>query len=202
MDVPSIKGTGIAQTVADVKRLEECGRIDRAQLEARLESEDLRLLDGKVQVAVWYPNACHRRLTELLRDVEGGGREEYVVQRGRDTADRLIEGGLYQQLHLVEDGEVGVGRAVLRRSIRLMLSMAASIYSFGRWALLDEDEDDTLRVVVEEARHLSEMNRLTAQGFIDRTAERILGYDPRVRSRRRDPNVVEITIRIDPDRTR
>jgi hypothetical protein len=181
-----IKGTAIAEVVRDVQRLLESGAVDRDDLEIRLEPEDLALLDGKIQPALWYDNRCHQRLTELLRDVEGGGRAEYVVGRGAATAERLLESGLYQQLQLARGEEaVTDDPAALRRAIRLLLSLSGAMYDFGSWKLRpDEEASNVLSIDVLDAGALTEMNRLTAEGFIRRIAERLQRTKPRVSSER------------------
>lgn len=193
-----IKGTAIAEVVSDVERLLESGAIARDELEVRLEPADLALLEGKTQPALWYDNRCHARLTELLRDVEGGGRSEYVVGRGAATADRLLESGLYQQLQLAR-GEDAVtdDPAALRRAIRLLLSLSGAMYDFGSWKLrADAEASNELWIDVFEAEALTEMNRLTAEGFIRRIAERLQRDPPRVESRRVAPDHVVYCIRM------
>jgi len=168
-----IKGTAISQTVADVRRLVAEGRISKGELAERLEKDDRDLLEADVQPGLWYDNACHARLTELLRRVEGGGRDDYVVQRGADTADRLLESGLYQQLRLAESEEAATDDpAALRRSLRLLVSLSGAMYDFGRWAVRPADEalPYVLCIDVHEAEALTEMNRLSAEGFIRRIA--------------------------------
>ena len=195
--IPSIKGTGIAQAVLDVQRLLAEGRITREQLEVRLEAEDVALLDTKIQAAQWYPNACHRRLTELLRDVEGGGREDYVIGRGAHTAERLLEAGLYSQVRYADETQAGSMRE-LTRAARLMLTLSGALYSFGRWTLrIDPAEPRALYVDVSDAQHLSEMNRLTAHGFIDQLNTRLCDYPIRVESWRDGPDAVRFAVRAD-----
>lgn len=192
-----IKGTAIAEVVADVLRLLEEGRLDRAQLELRLEAADLALLDEKIQPALWYDNRCHARMTQLLRDVEGGGSDGYVKQRGAATAERLLESGLYQQLQLASgEAEASDDPAALRRAIRLLLTLSGAMYDFGSWKLRPGDESsEDLFIDVHQAEALSEMNRLTAEGFIRRIAERLQRTPPVVDSRRVAPDHVVYRIR-------
>ena len=194
MSEPSIKGSGIKRAVEDVQRLLEEGRVDRDELEARLAPEDLALFDRKILDGAWYPNESHRRLTELLRDVEGGGRDEYVVQRGRETAERLLEAGFYRALRLAES-ERGSDGAELVHAVRLMLTVSGALYSFGHWSL-DGEDPDHLRIVARDAEALTDMNRLTAQGFIESFARRVSPQrELRVESRRLDRDTVEVSIR-------
>jgi len=197
-----IKGAAIAEVVRDVEHLLETGRIDREQVELRLEPADLALLEQKIQPALWYDNGSHARMTELLRDVEGGGRDAYVAGRGAATAERLLESGLYQQLQLAS-GEAAAtdDPAALRRAIRLLLSLSGAMYEFGSWKLRPGDESsDVLLIDVLDAGALSEMNRLTAEGFIRRIAERLQRRPPQVDSERVSPDHVVYRIRLDRQR--
>jgi hypothetical protein len=192
MRIGRIKGTAIGEVVSDVRRLLESGRVVQEALEARLEPIDLELLDAKIQPALWYENACHERLTELLRDIEGDGRDEYVVQRGSATADRLLESGLYQQLQLAAgEGAVADDPPALRRAIRLLLSLSGAMYDFGSWKLRrDDDPSSDITIDVFDAEPLTEMNRLTAEGFIRRIAQRLQRRPPQVESDRVSPDHV------------
>lgn len=190
-----IKGAGIEQAVLDVRRLLDEGRLSREEVEVRLAPEDLALLDEKILGGAWYPNESHRRLTELLRDAEGRGRDAYVVQRGYRTAERLLEAGLYRQLQLARDARVQEGEVDMTHAIRIMLSLSGALYDFGRWELVEGGDPDHLVIEVRDAAQLSDMNRLTAQGFIDCIARRISpGRRVRVTSRRPDADRVQLTI--------
>jgi hypothetical protein len=197
--IPSIKGTGLQQVVLDVWRALAEGRVAREELEARLAPEDLALLepDAEVQAAQWYPNACHRRLTELLRDVEGGGSDEYVIARGAATAERLMAAGLYSQVRYADERSAG-SMAELTRAARLMLTLSGALYSFGKWSLrTDPEKPRSLFIDVTEAEPLSEMNRLTAHGFIEELTTRLSEHPVRVESRRDGPDRVTLVLQAD-----
>ena len=98
MAAPSIKGSAFQSVVSDLVGLIEAGRISRETAEARLEADDLRLLDDKILPGVWYPIASYRRMTELLWEVEGNRAPAYLMARGARSAERLFEAGLYQQM--------------------------------------------------------------------------------------------------------
>jgi hypothetical protein len=49
------KGTAIASVVEDLNRLLQEGKISREELEARLEANDLEVLDQKIVPALWHP---------------------------------------------------------------------------------------------------------------------------------------------------
>src|SRR5215470_7681100 len=99
---PGIKGSVFAGIVEQVRTLRAAGRIAPKEIEARLGKEGAAYLDEKIQAAKWYSIRVYGAIRELLRDVEGGGREEYTIKAGADSARRLIEGGLYQQLDFLK----------------------------------------------------------------------------------------------------
>jgi hypothetical protein len=76
------------------------------------------------------------------------------------------------------------------------------MYDFGSWKLRPGDESsDELFIDVEGAEALSEMNRLSAEGFIRRIAERLQRRPPHVDSERASPGHVVYRIRLDRDRS-
>jgi hypothetical protein len=87
----------------------------------------------------WYDIRSDTRMGELLRELEGGGSNEYLRTLGRQTARRLLEGGLSSQLEYLHRTEVsrapeGPARvAAFGRDLRLLTSMSASILNFSRW---------------------------------------------------------------------
>jgi hypothetical protein len=183
--VPSIKGTAFQSVVEDLQALVGAGRIARDELEARLPAEDLRLLEEKVLPGLWYPLASYRRLTEVLLQVEGGGRPEYVVRRGARAAERLFAAGLYLQLE--RGDEIGRekrarGEGWTEREGNLVSSLAGAIFNVSRWRFT-VGSDAVHRIEVSDAEELPEVSRLAAQGFVEYTATR-LGGPVRVTSQR------------------
>jgi hypothetical protein len=201
MSTPSIKGTAFQAVVEDLRRLLEAGRISRGALETRLEAEDLRILDAKISAALWYPLASYARLSEILVEIEGGGRPGYVVERGARAAERLFAAGLYLQL---ERGEVigakkrARGEGWTATEGNLVTSLAGAIFNVSRWRFEIDPSDDRLhRIEVCDAEALPEVSRLAAQGFIEYTASRLSGTPIRVESERvgRDRIVFRLRLR-------
>jgi hypothetical protein len=206
VSVPSIKGTAFQSVAEDVHHLVASGRLSRDALEARLQPEDLRLLDEKVLPGVWYPLATYRRLTELLMDVEGGGRPEYVVRRGARAAERLFAAGLYLQLERGDEiarrkREQGEGWS--EREGNLVASLAAAIFNVSRWRFTVDPQDARVhRIEVAEAETLPEVSRLAAQGFIEYTASRLAAGRVRVESERLGRDRIVFTLHLDRARGR
>lgn len=199
MAVPSIKGTAFQSVVEDLRRLLETGRLSRDEFQVRLEAEDLRLLDEKVLPGLWYPLTSYRRLTELLMQLEGGGRIAYVVARGARAAERLFAAGLYQQL--LRGDEIGAKKRAKNErwsehEANLMTSLAGAIFSVSRWRFVgDPGVSGTSRIEVSEAEALPEVSRWAAQGFLEYTTSRLSGVTTRVSSERPSPDRIVFTLR-------
>jgi len=201
MTTPSIKGTAFAAVVDDLRGLIEAGRLSRASLEARLEAEDLRILDARISPGLWYPLASYARLCAVLVEVEGRGRPEaYVAQRGARAAERLFAAGLYLQLERGEElgaqkRERGEGWTAVEGN--LVTSLAGAIFNVSRWRFeVDPDDERVHRILVSEAAELPEVSRLAAQGFVEYTATRLSGVALRVESERVARDRIVFTLRL------
>jgi len=202
MAAPSIKGTAFQAVAMDLANLIRNCRIARETVEARLEAEDLRVLDDKILPGLWYPLACYRRMTELLWEIEGKRDPAYLLARGARAAERLFEAGLYQQMRRGE--EIGAEKRERNEGWtefdgNLMTSLAGAIFNVSRWRYRRHPEDPNVnRIEVSEATELPEVSRLAAQGFIEYTASRLTGVDVRVTSERPTPDRIVFTLRSKP----
>jgi len=174
---PCIKGTAIADLVEDTRKLLNDGKISQREIEARLTAEDLALLEEPVVESRWYDIHSYRRLTELLRDVEGDGRDEYARGRGRARGEKLIEGGLYQQMEYL-------GRSRLKSSmdakarfeaygkdLRLLVTLSQSLLNFSTWKVVpDPDHGDRYRIELRDAEDFPDVLGWASEGLIDAMA--------------------------------
>jgi len=138
---PGIKGSVFAGIIEQVRILRASGRVAQRELEARLGKEGLAYLDEKIMAAKWYSIRVYGAIRELLRDVEGGGREEYTIQAGAESARRLIASGLYQQLDFLKrwrdqlhtrDREIErQRRSHFSRQLSLVSTIHRSLFNFG-----------------------------------------------------------------------
>jgi hypothetical protein len=199
MAAPSIKGSAFQSVVHDLTRLIQAGKIARETAEARLEAEDLLLLDDKILPGLWYALASYRRMSELLWEVEGKRDPAYLMARGARSAERLFEAGLYQQMQRGE--ELGAakrerGEAWSEFDGNLMTSLAGSIFNVSRWRYRRHPEDVNVnRIEVTGARDLPEVARWAAQGFIEYMASRMTGVNVLVTSERPAPERIVYTLR-------
>lgn len=180
MAEPSIKGSIFQGVIGDLARLREEGRVSEEQIEAKLHAEDLVFLEAEVNPALWYPMESYARITQFLGEIEGADKEDYFVNRGRASARRLMKAGLYQQLAFLprwnEGTSLGIGDesaliADYARKLRMVISLASSIYNVGKW-VVESDPEYPARVciAVREASDYSEPMRLAIEGFFNECA--------------------------------
>jgi len=183
---PSIKGIVLQLAVEAVHRLCSAGLVDRSQLEARLHSQDLALLDQKILPGVWYPIATLSRLLEITtygNVIEGG--LEAVVDVGVRAAKRLFTSQIYKDYVAATEnwGSRGAGTALVR--------LAPLLCNFTRWSYhADPDPSDTFRVEVENAAEFSDLLRYIAQGCIQYLGERVNRRPVLVSSSRPTPDCI------------
>jgi hypothetical protein len=180
MAEPSIKGSIFKGVIDDLARLLEEGRVSEEQIETKLVAEDLVFLEAEVNPASWYPMESYARITQLLGEIEGAGKEGYFVKRGRASARRLIKAGLYQQLSFLprwnERTSRGAGDesaliANYASKLRMVISLASSIYNVGKWVVESDPENPRrVRIAVREASAYSEPMRLAIEGFFNECA--------------------------------
>ena len=87
---PSIKGSVFSGHFDFLSKLVEAGEISREELERRLLPEDLALFDDPIQVTAWYDIGSYTRIVELLRDAAGEGSNDFLLERGAASAERLL----------------------------------------------------------------------------------------------------------------
>jgi hypothetical protein len=175
---PSIKGSVFTGAVEDVRKLLERGDVSREAALRWLQPDDLALLDGEIFVSHWYDVRAYARLCELLRDVEGGGDPEYLREKGRETARRLLEAGLYAQLQYLQRTGVaketdGAARfEAFGRDLRLLTTLSSNIYSFTRWSFLpDPAHAHRYRLEVSDAKDLPDVLVWRSDGFVNEMAQ-------------------------------
>ena len=137
--IPSVKGSVFIAIVEDVQKLAR-----RAEGEARgarplaARQGPVALLDAQILAHEWYDVRVYARMSELLRDVEGGGRNEYLAKRGARSARRLLDAGLYassilQKATFGRNGDPKERFAALGRDLARTTTLSAAILNFGRW---------------------------------------------------------------------
>jgi hypothetical protein len=192
VDAPAIKGSAFGAVVTDLNSAIEQGRISRDEVEARLEPADIPVLDSKAVVSSWYPIETYRRITEVLVDVEAGGRPEYLIERGARAAERLFAAGVYQQLRFGDERAQelqGGGKQWSQRDGDIMATLAGAIFNFSHWRFEVVDAARRIFLIeVTDASALPEVARLAAEGFIGYVSTRLSDAPARITSERPDPD--------------
>jgi hypothetical protein len=176
---PSVKGAIFQMAVEAVKQAIETNQISREEVELKLEAEDLRFLDEKILVGRWYPVGTLDRMVQLTGGPAATEDPAYLVRRGRKAADQVLGNQIYghfsETIH--DRGDQG-GASVL--------TLAQLMMNFSRWQLLPYRNGDPSHFVIKvtEAGPMPDVLRYTAQGFIERVAELMVGGPMQVTSER------------------
>ena len=181
---PSIKATGFQSAADDLNRLIETGKISREEVEARVQTGDLRYLDKQLAATTWVPIDTYRRVVEILIEIEAQGAPEvYLHKRGVRAAQRLHKQGLYRQFEAsTETWGNRVGK--------IATTMAAVLYNFTKWSFELGSGRGIFIITVDEAAEFPDVARYTAQGYIEYTSRVVSGGNERVTSERPSPGRV------------
>jgi hypothetical protein len=175
---PSIKGTAFTKVVEDVAKLLTRKALSLVEAQRWLQPDDFALLEREVQAARWYDIRTYDRMSRLLLDVEGHGDTQYLRERGRQTAKRLLGAGVYAQLEYLQRTEASREKDpqqrfdALGRDLRLLNTLSASILNFSKWNHVKEEKHPRrYRIEVSEAAAMPEVLCWTTDGFVNGMAE-------------------------------
>ena len=176
--VPSIKGSVFAGLVEDIHKLVAAKRVKDSELTRWLKPKDLEYLAAKlIQPHEWYDIRSYDRMSLLLRDVEGGGKNEYLRKRGARNAKRLLDAGLYGQLEychratFTRESDPGARFEAFGRDLARLVTISASILNFGR-SMHKPDTEHKWRWIIEnaQAREYPETLCWASDGFTNEMA--------------------------------
>jgi hypothetical protein len=175
--LPAIKGSVFAGLVEDIQKLLAAKRVKREELGRWLQPKDLAVLDNAVLAHEWYDIRVYARMSELLRDVEGGGRNEYLVRRGQRNAKRLLDAGLYSQLEYLQKASFGRESdpksriEAFGRDLGRITTISASILNFGKWTPKPDPRNPKRWIMeVTQAREFPEALVWASSGFSNELA--------------------------------
>jgi len=175
--VPSIKGSAFSFVVERTLKLVSAGEISRNELARRLPPDSLSIIDQPIHAIEWYDIRIYAQLMELLRDVAGGGENEYLIRHGEYAAERLLQKGLYQQMEYLKRLQLGKatdakGRyEAFGRDLRLLVTITPSILNFGHQQVKSDPEyADRYLLETSDATAYPEVLCWTTQGFNNRMA--------------------------------
>ena len=178
----------------DVERLLREGRVSREEIEAKLGEEALSHLDESIQPSLWYPIESYRVLCELLTEVEGGGRMEYMFERGERSAQRLFDAGLYEQLRYASKEVAKDTQLQVQSAGRLIVTLAPAMFNFTRWSFhADPETAKRFTIQVDDARDLPEVLRYSSAGFCHVVSETASKAKLSIRHQRVRPDQILIT---------
>src|SRR5262245_35990992 len=176
--VPSIKGSVFTGLVEDIHKLLAAKKVKDSELNRWLKPKDLEYLAAKaIQPHEWYDIRSYDRMSLLLRDVEGGGKNEYLRKRGARNAKRLLDAGLYGQLEychrasFANESDPGARFEAFGRDLARLVTISASILNFGR-SLHKPDTEHKWRWIIEnaQAREYPETLVWASDGFTNEMA--------------------------------
>jgi hypothetical protein len=170
----AIKGSAFIKVVEDVAKLLASEALSQAEAKRWLAPDDLPLLDKDVVISSWYDIRAYDRLSRLLLDVEGHGNPQYLRERGRATARRLLSQGLYAQLEYLQRTEASKQETptarfeAFGRDLRLLTTLSSSMFNFSKWgARPDPAHPHRYLIEVTEARDFPEVLCWTSDGFVN-----------------------------------
>jgi hypothetical protein len=173
MTTPSIKGSIFANVVEDVNKVVASGELRKEELARWLGAAEVGLLDAKILVSNWYDIRSYDRMNALLRDVVGNGSNEYLRERGRETARKLGAAGIYAQLEYLSRTEVSRAAGAARfeafgRDLRKLTTLSASILNFSVWTPKpDPQHADRYVIEVTDARDFPDTLAWRSDGFVN-----------------------------------
>ena len=173
---PSIKGSIFSRAAEDVRKLVADGTLARGELERRSRGRIWRCRRAR-RAGRLVRRGRYGRLLELLRELAGNGRDEYLRRRGAQSAEALLAAGFYQQMEYLSRAEVRQHRdpqlrfAAFGRDLRLLTSLHGSILNFGQQAArVDPGRADRYLIEITDAAPLPEPLCWTTDGFVNRMA--------------------------------
>ena len=165
---PSVKGVLMLGVVVAVRRHRDQGRVPAPQLEARLSGAALEMIDRKIDIGRWYPIGVFCELLDVDWDVGGRRNPDYARAEGTRAADRLFDGGIYQQLAFAERAERVSTRDQLVRRAKLITTITGTLYNFLTFEVrTDPERSDHLEILYGNAKAFSEALRHTTEGFMN-----------------------------------
>lgn len=184
MNEPAIKGHVVHGTVDLLKEAIANGRISTEVVTARLEARDLRMLDEKIESSLWYPADSLHRISELLMEELGKGRDDYdfMVEIGRSSAERFRREGVFAAF--IREAEKRGDRM-----LTVLIKLAELALNFGEWSFEGEIKRD-FSVTVRDCSGLSDTMRYSTLGFIETLACELTQTPMKAATRREKPDVV------------
>ena len=159
------------------------GKLSWEELRTRLQADEISLLREMLPSVSWYPVASYDRLLTTLRDLEGGGSDRYLVERGKKAVESLTATSLERWIDEASLADEASGPWWARVGPTLV-ALPAAIYSDSNWILLPGEDRGRFTIEVTDASGLPESLRHTVQGVLESLATRLIGASVKVTSGR------------------
>lgn len=172
---PSIKGNIFGRAAEDLTKLISEGTTSWEEVEKRLPAGDVAILRQKINGVSWYDVAAYGRLLELLKELEGHGRNEYLRERGAASAEALIQSGIYAQMEYLNRTQAAQESSpearfqAFGRDLRLLTSLHSSILNFSTQVpVVDPVHAYRYQLELRDAGPMPEALCWTTDGFVNR----------------------------------
>lgn len=177
-DRPSIKGAIFGFAIDDLRQLVAEKAISRDELAKKLGAGDVDYLDRTILASSWYDVRTYGRLLETLKHIAGEGRNEYLLERGAQSAQRLLDGGRYPQMEYLHRTQMQAAKGpeerarAFGRDLQLLVSLNRALFNFGNHSVKQEPQHpDRYVIEMAEVEAYPEALCWTVQGFMNRMAE-------------------------------
>src|SRR5262249_33633795 len=153
---------------------------------------DLEVIESRILPSSWYDVRIHGHLCDLVRDVAG---ERYLRSFAEANAQRMFDGGLYQQFAYL--GRASVNKETDARArflafgtdLRLLTSLSGAMFNFGRWEVkIDPAHGDRYLIEIPEAKLFRDAHLGALEAFINWMASRGAGARDLFRSEPTGPD--------------
>jgi hypothetical protein len=173
---PCLKGVTMQAAVRRLEAHRESGKLTDEALEAKLEPEDLELLEQRVAPTLWYPIDAYDRIMLLLRETEGGMGDDWWIRYGEASAAEILAFGPVQAM-------LKGARSFGPRAGIVLVRMSTLYFNFSKWHFEGESLE-AFEVEVSGAEPMSEPCRLIVLGFLRHLAQVFVGHEVAIESDR------------------
>lgn len=174
---PAIKGSVLKTIVQRVHEVCRAKKVTAAELERRLGKDGVHCLNGEILATSWYAIKLYGAVRELLRDVEGGGRERYSIDSAAEVARKLIASGMYPQLDYLKQwkehvpladpvADAAARRELFEQQLVRVSRIYNSLFNFSTTKVTrDPDFSDRLQLEYWDHGVMPRDGRLAVLGF-------------------------------------
>lgn len=177
-----VKGVILQRSWTLIRELLDQGRLDRDVLEARLEPEDLALLDGKPEPSLWYSVGTASRFSDVVAEVTGEDGPEAWTERGREAMEDVLRAPTFA--NYVEEAL----KASSTQAMTTLVGMFQLLLDFGEMAF--EGDLERYEITLSDVPDLPDLIRYAIQGGIERLSQHVLQKPVRVESCVVDPSTI------------